>query len=106
MLSYFDAFTIGLTATPTVQTLAFFNQKIVQEYTHERAVADGVNVGFDVFTIETEITQQGATLKKAGPFVPIRDRRTRKRGKEALEQDLFFTRPGMRPGRILEICGS
>lgn len=90
VLSYFDAFTIGLTATPTVQTLGFFNQNIVQEYTHERAVADGVNVGFDVFSIETEITAKGAELKSAAPFVPVRDRRTRKRGKEKLDEDLPY----------------
>jgi type I restriction enzyme R subunit len=90
VLSYFDAFTIGLTATPTVQTLAFFNQNIVQEYTHERAVADGVNVGFDVFSIVTEVTAKGAKLNSTAPFVPVRDRRTRKRGKEKLDEDLTY----------------
>ncbi len=44
VLEYFDAFVIGLTATPSKQTLGFFNQNLVMEYDHERAVADGVNV--------------------------------------------------------------
>ncbi len=31
VLDYFDAFLIGLTATPTAQTIGFFNQNLVQE---------------------------------------------------------------------------
>ncbi len=46
MIEYFDAFVIGLTATPSKQTLGFFNQNLVMEYSHERAVADGVNISF------------------------------------------------------------
>lgn len=53
VLEYFDAFLIGLTATPTTQTIGFFNRNLVQDYTHEKAVADGVNVGYDVYRIET-----------------------------------------------------
>ena len=60
VLEYFDAFTIGLTATPNKQTFGFFNQNLVMEYTHEQAVADGVNVDFDVYRIRTEITEQGS----------------------------------------------
>eukprot|EP01035_Chromulina_nebulosa_P035448 gene35448-47651_t len=44
VLEYFDAHLIGLTATPSQQTVAFFRQNLVMEYTHERAVADRVNV--------------------------------------------------------------
>ena len=40
VLEYFDAFTIGLTATPSKQTFGFFNQNLVMEYGHEQAVAD------------------------------------------------------------------
>ncbi len=58
VLEYFDAFTIGLTATPNKQTFGFFNQNLVMEYGHEQAVADGVNVDFDVYRIRTEITEQ------------------------------------------------
>ena len=46
MLEYFDAYLIGLTATPSKQTFGFFNQNLVMEYNHEQAVADGVNVGY------------------------------------------------------------
>jgi type I restriction enzyme R subunit len=40
VLEYFDASLIGLTATPSKQTLGFFNQNLVMEYNHEQAVAD------------------------------------------------------------------
>jgi len=92
VLEYFDAFLIGLTATPTAQTIGFFNQNLVQEYTHEKAVADGVNVGYDVYRIETEITAKGARLKKEpGVFVPHRDRRSKKRLFKELDDDLTYT---------------
>ena len=61
VLEYFDAFLIGLTATPGKQTIGFFNQNLVTEYNHERAVADGVNVGYDVYRIKTQVTEQGGT---------------------------------------------
>jgi len=53
VLEYFDAYLIGLTATPSKQTIGFFNQNLVMEYNHEQAVADGVNVDFDVYRIRT-----------------------------------------------------
>lgn len=91
VLEYFDAFIIGLTATPTTQTLGFFHNNLVQDYTHERAVADGVNVGYDVYRIETRITSQGATLvKDPGHFVPHRDRRTREKRYKELDNDLAY----------------
>ena len=52
-------FQIGLTATPDNRTFGYFNKNIVSEYAHEKAVADGVNVRYNVFTIETKITKEG-----------------------------------------------
>jgi type I restriction enzyme, R subunit len=92
VLEYFDAFLIGLTATPTKQTIGFFNNNLVMEYGHEKAVADHVNVGFDVYRIETQITKQGAVLvKEPGKFVPHRDRRTREVRYKELDDDLTYT---------------
>ena len=62
MLEYFDASLIGLTATPSKQTLGFFNQNLVMEYNHEQAVADRVNVDFDVYRIRTLISEHGSTV--------------------------------------------
>jgi type I restriction enzyme R subunit len=59
VLEYFDAYLIGLTATPNKQTFGFFNQNLVMEYGHEQAVADGVNVNYDVYRIRTEVTEAG-----------------------------------------------
>ena len=56
VLDYFDAFLIGLTATPDNRTYGFFKKNVVSEYTHEKAVADGVNVGNEIYLIETAIT--------------------------------------------------
>ena len=90
VLEYFDAFLIGLTATPSKQTFGFFQQNLVMEYSHEEAVADGVNVDFDIYHIRTEITQQGSSVE-AGYYVDKRDRRTRKVRWEQLEEDLNYT---------------
>jgi type I restriction enzyme R subunit len=64
VLEYFDAFLIGLTATPGKQAIGFFNKNLVSEYPHERAVADGVNVGYDVYRIRTQVTEQGGLIEK------------------------------------------
>lgn len=90
VLDYFDAFLIGLTATPDKRTFGFFNENIVAEYTYEQSVADGVNVGYDVYTIETEITEKGAELK-AQQWVDHRDRETRRKRWSETEQDTAYT---------------
>ena len=63
VLEYFDASLIGLTATPSKQTLAFFNQNLVMEYGGEQAVADGVNVDHDIYRIRTQITEAGSKIE-------------------------------------------
>lgn len=89
VLEYFDAYLIGLTATPSKQTLGFFKQNLVMEYGHARAVADKVNVDFDVYKIITRITQQGDKIE-AGTVVDKRDKKTRKVRWEELEDDLDY----------------
>jgi type I restriction enzyme R subunit len=90
VLDYFDAFLIGLTATPDKRTFGFFNENIVSEYTHEQAVADGVNVGYDVYTIETEITGKGSQIV-AKEYVDKRNRLTRKKRWEQMDEDLTYS---------------
>jgi len=89
VLEYFDAFIIGLTATPSSHTYAFFNQNLVMEYSHERAVADGVNVGYDVYRIRTRITDQGSVVE-AGEYVDKRDKLTRRLRWEQLDELLEY----------------
>jgi len=76
VLEYFDASLVGLTATPSKQTFGFFRHNLVMEYGHEKAVADGVNVGCDVFRIRTKISEQGSKVD-TGFYVDRRDRQTR-----------------------------
>jgi len=89
VLEYFDAFIIGLTATPSKQTLGFFNQNLVTEYSHERAVADGVNAGYDVYRIQTEITEKGSRVE-AGYYIDKRNKRTREVRWEQLDEELEY----------------
>jgi type I restriction enzyme R subunit len=90
VLEYFDAFIIGLTATPSKQTLGFFNQNLVTEYSHERAVADGVNVGYEVYRIKTKISEKGGSVE-AGYYVDKRDKLTRETRWEQLDEDLQYS---------------
>ncbi|MEP5232820.1 MAG: DEAD/DEAH box helicase family protein [Alloalcanivorax sp.] len=86
VLEYFDAFLIGLTATPTKKSIGFFNQNLVSEYTHEDAVIDRVNVGYDIYRIRTKKSETGDTIE-AGTTVSIRDRLTKQERYETLDQD-------------------
>jgi type I restriction enzyme, R subunit len=90
VLDYFDSFLVGLTATPDKRTFGFFNENVVSEYSHEDAVADGVNVGHDLYTIETKITKEGARLE-AEEFVDKREKLTRKTRWEQLEDEVEYT---------------
>ena len=89
VLEYFDAFIIGLTATPSKQTFGFFDQNLVMEYNHEQAVADAVNVGFDVYRIRTHVSEHGSSVD-AGFWVDKRNRETRKIRWEKLDEDLTY----------------
>jgi type I restriction enzyme R subunit len=89
VLEYFDAFLIGLTATPSKQTFGFFNQNLVMEYSRERAVLDGVNVQGNVYRIRTQISDQGSKVE-AGLWVGKRDRLTRQQRWEQLDEDLSY----------------
>ena len=89
VLEYFDAYLIGLTATPSKQTFGFFNQNLVMEYGHPQAVADGVNVNYDVYRIRTQVSESGSQIE-AGFSVGYRDRLTRKTRWEQLDEDLAY----------------
>ncbi|MDH5194525.1 MAG: DEAD/DEAH box helicase family protein [Nitrospira sp.] len=89
VLEYFDAHLIGLTATPNKQTFGFFNQNLVMEYNHEQAVADGVNVNYDVYRIRTAITQAGSRVE-AGYSVQLMNRETRTKRWERLDDDFAY----------------
>jgi len=90
VLDYFDASLIGLTATPDNRTYGFFKKNVVSDYNHEKAVADGVNVGNEVYVIETQITKQGASLA-AKQQVERREKLTRKKRWEQQDEDEAYS---------------
>ena len=91
VLDYFDAFLIGLTATPDKRTFGFFNENVVSQYTYEESVTDGVNVPYDVYHIETDISQQGAVIK-SGWYVDRRDKLTRAKRWQQEDEDTAYKR--------------
>lgn len=86
VLEYFDAYLIGLTATPDNRTYGFFKKNVVSEYDHEKAVADGVNVQSEVFVIDTRVTKQGGQLR-AERYVERREKLSRRRRWELQDED-------------------
>ena len=88
VLTYFDAFIIGLTATPDKRTFAFFDQNIVSEYTREQAIIDGVNVGEDIFLIETAVSKNGAHLLKQ--VIEYRNRLSREKRWQQMDEDIDY----------------
>lgn len=88
VLTYFDAFLVGLTATPDKRTFAFFNENVVSEYRREQAIIDGVNVGEDIFLIETEVSKKGGHILKR--VIEYRDRLSREKRWEQMDEDLDY----------------
>lgn len=88
-MEYFDSFIIGLTATSDKRTFAFFNQNFVSEYFREQAIIDGVNVGEDIFLIETQVTRSGAQIMKQ--MIEYRDRLTRAKCWKQMDDDVIYT---------------
>lgn len=89
VLECFDAFVIGLTATPSKQTLGYFNQNIVAEYPYERSVLDGVNVDYQVLRIRTKIGEEGGRIVHDFPVL-TRDKKTRRETYEQIEDDIVY----------------
>ena len=89
VLEYFYAYLIGLTATPDNRTYGFFRKNVVSEYSHEQAVADGVNVGNEIYVIDTEKTKHGGQLK-ANQQVEKRERLTRRKRWEVQDEDVTY----------------
>lgn len=89
VLDYFDAFQVGLTATPDNRTFGYFNQNLVSDYCYEKAVIDGVLVPYNVFAIETQISKNGAMIA-LGEKVDKRERLTRKEFWESVDEDIEY----------------
>jgi type I restriction enzyme R subunit len=90
VLDYFDAFLVGLTATPSVDTVAFFRQNVVSRYPYEQSVVDGVNVDYQAYRLRTRISEDGATLE-AGSRLELFDRYRNQSESHAIGDDLDYT---------------
>ena len=72
VLDYFkDAKILGLTATPTPEAYAYFNENVIEQYTYDDSVVDGVNVPARVYRIKTNITEHGGTMNKGDKIYDI-----------------------------------
>ena len=100
VLEYFNtAKMIGLTATPVPETMAFFNNNRVVNYTLERSIIDGVNVDARVYRIRTEATENGGAILKGdklkretrytGKIETIRNEETRHYTREELNRSII-----------------
>ena len=70
VLDYFsDATVLGLTATPTPEAYAFFNNNIIEQYTYDDSVVDGVNVPPRIYRIITDVTAHGGTIEKGSKII-------------------------------------
>lgn len=79
VLEYFSgAIVLGLTATPTEEAYAFFDENMIEKYTYEDSVIDGVNVPFRIYDIETRVSAQGGEILGGTEVVEI----TKKTGEE------------------------
>lgn len=90
VLNYFkDAKVLGLTATPTPEAYSFFNNNIIEQYTYDDSVVDGVNVPSRVYRIETEVTAHGGTIE-AGSKVVETARRSGKNSTHVIDVDVDY----------------
>lgn len=89
VLDYFDAFLIGLTATPSKFTYGYFEGNVVAPYTYEESVIDRVNVDYTTYRIETEVSKEGSTVG-AGEWVKVRSKINREEAYKKLEDELTY----------------
>lgn len=91
VLDYFSgAVVLGLTATPTPDAYTFFNDNLIEKYTYQNSVDDGVNVPSRIYRIKTKVTQEGGTIEKGKPFVETT--LTKDKGaSRSLEEDVAYS---------------
>lgn len=90
VLDYFSGATVlGLTATPTPEAYAYFNNNIIEKYTYDDSIVDGVNVPPRIYRIITDITSHGDTIDK-GQKVVETSRKTGKATNRAIDDSVIY----------------
>ncbi len=87
-LDHFDAITIGLTATPAMHTVAYF-ENIVFRYEYDRAVQEGYLVDYDAVRVQSAVRMQGVFLRE-GEQVDQIDPETGTRQADFLEDERAY----------------
>ena len=87
-LNYFDAVTIGLTATPAAHTMAQF-EHVAYRYEYERAVREGNLVDYDPVRIKSDVRINGVFLQ-IGDQVDNVDPESGARELDVLEDERAF----------------
>lgn len=87
-LDHFDAIKIGLTATPAVHTMTYFND-LVFRYEYERAVREGYLVDYDVVTVKSGVRLNGIFLHE-GEQIGVIDPETGAEHIDLLEDERQF----------------
>ncbi|MCK4443463.1 MAG: DEAD/DEAH box helicase family protein, partial [Thermoplasmata archaeon] len=88
VLDYFDAITIGLTATPASHTVAHFGEPVYR-YGYEEAVRDGYLVDYDAVAIHSDVRMKGIFLHE-GERVGEIDPQTGLEELDHLEDERYF----------------
>lgn len=92
VLTYFNrARLVGMTATPIPETLAFFDNNRVANYTYEQSVLDDVNVSFRIYRIKTELTEEGGTIE-TGDKLEVTNRLDAKRHQQVAIEERAFSK--------------
>ena len=92
VLDYFSgAIVLGLTATPTEEAYAYFDNNLIEKYTYEDSVIDGVNVPYRIYDIETRVTAQGGQIEGGTSVVEVK-RKTGETGTLTPGQTVVYTR--------------
>lgn len=87
-LDHFDAIKVGLTATPALHTMAYF-ENLVYRYEYERAVREGHLVDYDAVRIKSDVRMNGVFLKE-GEQVDQVDPETGAKQLDLLEDERMF----------------
>lgn len=90
VLDYFNtARFIGLTATPSAETLEFFDKNLAVNYTYEKSITDGINVDYQIYRIKTRSSSEGVDVAK-GETVDVITRRTGERETKSATEDMHY----------------
>ncbi len=87
-MDHFDAIKVGLTATPALHTMAYF-ENMVYRYEYERAVREGHLVDYDAVRIKSDVRMNGVFLKE-GDQVDEVDPETGTKQLDLLEDERLF----------------